>query len=172
MITTFYASFAPICFTLLGLWLIVVQTRHAEWRRNPLARRRAYMISLSFALPGLMSLLSLVDPGNQRMWRVSFAAVAFVGLGAAVALWLSTRRAAMARRVTSIMTSVSHTVAGLIYALVITLAILPDAAGHVGLALSGLQLEAILLCVLVFLGVNVAWFLMFDETSSGRDRLS
>jgi hypothetical protein len=32
MLTDFYIAFATVCFTLLGLWLIVVQTRHAEWR--------------------------------------------------------------------------------------------------------------------------------------------
>jgi hypothetical protein len=32
VLTDFYISFSAVCFTLLGLWLIVVQTRHAEWR--------------------------------------------------------------------------------------------------------------------------------------------
>ncbi len=30
MLKDFYISFSAICFTLMGLWLIVVQTRHAE----------------------------------------------------------------------------------------------------------------------------------------------
>jgi hypothetical protein len=33
MLTDFYVAFATVCFTLLGLWIIVVQTRHAEWRQ-------------------------------------------------------------------------------------------------------------------------------------------
>jgi hypothetical protein len=33
MLTDFYLAFATVCFTLLGLWIIVVQTRHADWRR-------------------------------------------------------------------------------------------------------------------------------------------
>jgi hypothetical protein len=41
MLTDFYVAFATVCFTLLGLWIIVVQTRHAEWRRSPVHRRRA-----------------------------------------------------------------------------------------------------------------------------------
>jgi len=48
----FYLAFSAVCFTLLGLWLIVVQTRHAEWRRSELARRRAYGVALHFSLPG------------------------------------------------------------------------------------------------------------------------
>jgi hypothetical protein len=47
------------CFTLLGLWIIVVQTRHAEWRRIAVHRRRAYWVALHFSLPGLICLLSL-----------------------------------------------------------------------------------------------------------------
>jgi hypothetical protein len=35
MLTDFYVAFVTVCFTLLGLWIIVVQTRHAEWRQSP-----------------------------------------------------------------------------------------------------------------------------------------
>ena len=35
MLTDFYVAFATVCFTLLGLWIIVVQTRHAEGRQSP-----------------------------------------------------------------------------------------------------------------------------------------
>ena len=40
MLTEFYVAFATVCFTLLGLWIIVVQTRHAEWRHSAVHRRR------------------------------------------------------------------------------------------------------------------------------------
>lgn len=69
----FYLSFSAVCFTLLGLGLIVVQTRHAEWRGNALARRRAYGVALHFSLPGLMSLLALVNPDSSTLWRASSA---------------------------------------------------------------------------------------------------
>jgi hypothetical protein len=71
MLTDFYVAFATVCFTLLGLWIIVVQTRHAEWRHSALHRRRAYGIALHFSLPGLMSLLSLIDPASTTLWRIS-----------------------------------------------------------------------------------------------------
>ncbi len=61
MLTDFYVAFATVCFTLLGLWIIVVQTRHAEWRHSAVHRRRDYAVALHFSLPGLMSLLSLID---------------------------------------------------------------------------------------------------------------
>src|SRR6266511_1724971 len=117
MLTDFYVACATVCFTLLGLWIIVVQTRHADWRRLSVYRRRAYGIALHFSLPGLMGLVSLIDPASTDLWRISFAIAA--GLG------ISPRP---------------------------------------------LRVEATLLSVLVFLGVNVAWLLLFDETSpSARD---
>jgi hypothetical protein len=51
MLTDFYLAFATVCFTLLGLW-IVVQTRHAEWCQVALQQRRAYGVALHFSLPG------------------------------------------------------------------------------------------------------------------------
>ena len=67
MLTDFYVAFATVCFTLLGLWIIVVQTRHGEWRQSAVHRRRAYGVALHFSLPGLMSLLSLVDPASTTL---------------------------------------------------------------------------------------------------------
>jgi hypothetical protein len=86
MLKDFYLSFSAVCFTLLGLWLIVVQTRHAEWRGSPLHRRRAYAVAMHFSLPGLMSLLALVDPESSALWRASFATAAIGGAVALLAL--------------------------------------------------------------------------------------
>jgi hypothetical protein len=80
MLTDFYVAFATVCFTLLGLWIIVVQTRHGEWRQSAVYRRRAYGVALHFSLPGLMSLLSLIDPASTDLWRISFAIVAAGGV--------------------------------------------------------------------------------------------
>jgi hypothetical protein len=85
MLTDFYVAFATVCFTLLGLWIIVVQTRPAEWRHSGVHRRRAYGVALHVSLPGLMSLLSLIDSASTTLWRVSFAIVA---VGGALALAL------------------------------------------------------------------------------------
>jgi hypothetical protein len=82
VLTDFYVAFATVCFTLLGLWIIVVQTRHADWRRRSVHRRRAYGVALHFSLPGVMGLLSLIDPASTTLWRVSFAVAA--GGGAVV----------------------------------------------------------------------------------------
>ena len=84
MLTDFYVAFATVCFTLLGLWIIVVQTRHGEWRQSAVYRRLAYGVALHFSLPGLMSLLSLVDPASTTLGRISFAIVAAGGVMALV----------------------------------------------------------------------------------------
>jgi hypothetical protein len=52
MLTEFYVAFATVYFTVLGLWIIVVQTRYAEWRHSAVHRRRAYGIALHSSLPG------------------------------------------------------------------------------------------------------------------------
>jgi hypothetical protein len=158
VISSFYQAFAPTSFTLLGLWLIVVQTRHAEWRRSARHRRRAYAITLDFAFPGLMGLLSLVDPSSQAVWRASFASVAILG-----ALALGVLARAGGGRGAQV-TPLALLAASLLYAVVAVVAIAPGVLSGLGIALTPLRAEAILLSVVVFLGVNVAWLLMFDET--------
>jgi hypothetical protein len=161
MLTSFYQAFAPTSFTLLGLWLIVVQTRHSEWRRSAIQRRRTYAITLNFALPGLMGLLSLVDPTSQTVWRVSFATVAIVGVVALSTLgWPGQSRAT-----SSLLVAAACLGAAFLYLLIAIVAIHPTVLADLGIDLTGLQAEAILVSLQVFLGVNVAWLLMFDEVT-------
>jgi hypothetical protein len=161
MLTDFYIAFGTVCFTLLGLWLIVVQTRHAEWRGVAVYRRRAYGVALHFSLPGLMSLLSLVNPDSMTLWRVSFAVVAASG---AVVLLL------VRGSLPSTLGRVAYVTAVALYVLIAVVAIVPGLVADVGLSASALQVEAVLLVVLVFFGVNVAWLLLFDETPAAASR--
>ena len=154
MLKDFYVCFSTVCFTLLGLWIIVVQTRHAEWRGSALARRRAYGVALHFSLPGLMSLLALVDPDSAILWRTSFAIVA---IGGAVVL-IVLRGAAVGK-----VGVIAYIAAIVLYALIGLLAIAPGLVGDLGLQATPVRVEAVLLTVLVFAGVNVAWLLLFEE---------
>ena len=154
MLKDFYLSFSAVCFTLLGLWLIVVQTRHAEWRGSALARRRAYGVALYFSLPGLMSLLALVDPDSSVLWRTSFAIIA---IGGAVVL-IVLRGAAVGKIGLAV-----YIFAIAVYALIGLLAIAPRIVGSLGLEAAPVRVEAVLLSILVFAGVNVAWLLLFEE---------
>jgi hypothetical protein len=154
MLTDFYVAFATVCFTLLGLWIIVVQTRHGEWRQSAVHRRRAYGVALHFSLPGLMSLLSLVDPAQhravadlvchrRRWWRPG------PGPGAGSRANRAGRGGLWGRGGP----------------------VSPDRPGGGGawhgrrhrVLARPLRVEAVLLTMLVFLGVNVAWLLLFDE---------
>ena len=159
MLKDFYLSFSAVCFTLLGLWLIVVQTRHAEWRGSALARRRAYGVALHFSLPGLMSLLALVNPDSSILWRTSFAIVA---IGGAVVL-IALRGAAVGK-----FGLIAYIFAIALYALIGLLAIAPRIVGGLGLDATPVRVEAVLLTILVFAGVNVAWLLLFEEAPADR----
>lgn len=154
----FYQAFAPTSFTLLGLRLIVVQARHAEWRRSALHRRRTYAITLNSALPGLMGLLSLVDPTDTTIWRASFAAV----VGAiAIPLIVGPKPSREGRGVP--LAALVAASVFVLYVLVVVLALAPSLLPSLGVDLNALRGEAILLSLIVFLGINVAWLLMFDE---------
>jgi len=159
MLTDFYISFSAVCFTLLGLWLVVVQTRHAEWRGSSLHRRRAYAVAMHFSLPGLMSLLALVNPGSSVLWRTSFAIASIGG----VLVLLAVRGSAPGKLgVTAYLTAIA------LYALIAILAIAPHIVGSVGLGAKPVRVEAVLLIVLVFAGANVAWLLLFEESEPER----
>jgi hypothetical protein len=157
VLTDFYISFSAVCFTLLGLWLIVVQTRHAEWRGSPLHRRRAYGVALHFSLPGLMSLLALVNPASSALWRTSFAIAATGG----VVVLIAVRGPAPGRLgLTAYISAIA------LYALIGILAIAPRIVGGLGLQAAPVRVEAVLLTILVFIGANVAWLLLFEEAPS------
>jgi hypothetical protein len=141
-------------FTLLGLWIIVVQTRHAEWRQSAIHRRRAYGVALHFSLPGLMSLLSLVDPASTALWRISFAVVA---AGGVLALVLVRGPAPTGLGVAAYVAAV------VLYLLIAVVAVVPGMVAEIGVLARPLRVEAVLLTILVFLGVNVAWLLLFEE---------
>ena len=79
-LSAFYGAFSPACFALLGLWLVAVQVRLPVWEKDPERRRRSYGVALHFALPGLMSMLALIDLQTSVFWRVSFGIVAVSGV--------------------------------------------------------------------------------------------
>lgn len=95
MLTEFYIPLSAVCFTLFGLWLVVAATRQAEWRQSSLRQRRAFAVATHFSLPGLMSLLVLVNPhivgqlsfpiAPERIAAVLLTGVVFAGANVA---WL------------------------------------------------------------------------------------
>jgi hypothetical protein len=153
----FYTAFATTSFTVLGIWMFVVQTRRVEWARSSEHLRRAYAIHLQFGLAGLMSMLSLVDADSKLLWRVSFSVAAAVG--AVALLFLRTGGA----KGMDAVAEAGHLVATGIFVVVFLVAAFPKLPGKIGIDLSPLGVEAVALSLLIFLGVNMAWLLMFDE---------
>ena len=145
MLDAFYGAFSPACLTLLGLWLVAVQMRSEEVRASQELRHRAYAVALFFALPGLMSVIALIDTGNSLFWRVSFAVIALVG----AAVLFPTHGLAGGRGVRN----TADVVALVLYTAVAALALVGGADAQ--------RAEAVLLTALIFLGFNVAWLFLF-----------
>lgn len=156
-IRDFYAALAQVSFTIFGLWLVVVELRRSEWAARPQLRWGAQAAAMHFALPGMMSLLNLADPASNLLWRVSFAGFAALGGVAAVLLDGAAPGAGALRRIV-------RWGAVALYAAVALVAMFADLVAS-AFGVHPLQLEAVLLSLLLFLGLNVAFALLFDPSS-------
>lgn len=145
-------------FTIFGLWLVVVQLRRSEWAARPQLRWGAQAAAMHFALPGMMSLLNLADPASTLLWRVSFAVFAAFG-GVAAVLLDGAAPGADALRRTMRWGAVA------LYASVALVALFADLVAS-AFDVDPLQVEAVLLSLLLFLGLNVAFALLFDTSTS------
>jgi hypothetical protein len=161
MLTEFYIPLSVVCFTLLGFWLVVVQGRQAEWRGSPLHQRRALAVATHFSLPGLIGLLALVNPDSGGLWRVSFGVAAGGGIVALIML-RAPAPGQLGRAV--------YIAAIAAYVVIVILAIHPHIVGQLSFPIAPERIEAVLLTLLVFAGVNVAWLLMFENPEPGAQR--
>jgi hypothetical protein len=158
---TFYAAASALCFTLLGFWWVVVQFRHTEMTATVAARRFAFIVSLYFLVPGLVSLASLAA-GAGPLWRWVFGAAGIAGILAA----LAAVRLATAGGTIRMLARWSWAAVPL-YAFLIVVALVPNLARE-NLALEPLQVEGFLLIAIMFVGVVFAW-LLFTEPVGGSD---
>ena len=160
-LSAFYGAFSPACFALLGLWLVAVQVRLREWENDKERRRRSYGVALHFALPGLMSMLALIDLKTSVFWRVSFIVVALSG--AVVMAAVRGYPVAPGRNHAGMRGLPAADRLGLAaYAAAIVLYVLIGVLAVLG-GLDALRTEAVLQTLLVFLGFNVAWLLLLDD---------
>ncbi len=161
---TFYTVVGGIGFTLHGLWWVVVQGR-PEWSRNRSRRLLAYVVGLHLLIPALTSLLSLIAPEEPWLWRAAFVTAGLVGILGVLLVLRAIREdldaPALARTVQWFVLPV--------YALITILAIDPSLPGTLGLGLSALQVEAIVVTVLIFFGVEAAWILMVEPRRTDAD---
>jgi hypothetical protein len=166
VLTVFYQTTAQLCFTLLGLWWLVLQTKYREWIGDSARRRLATSISLYFLLPGSMSLLALLGSDIPLLWRTSFAVACALGAIASLPLRAGARRSdAGARRSGSVAQNatmlVARWVGGVLYLGVFIIAVAPPVARFLDVA--PLFLAGIGLTVLVILGVSLAWLFFLEQ---------
>lgn len=154
----FYQTLISICFTLMGLWWAVVQFRHDEWMNDPDHRRMAYVVYLSFLVPGMMSMGSLVSGETRFIWQTVFVISAILG-GAATLFMIQSVKKGIAH---GWLFLAGRWIAVALYVLVAVFAIEPGLAAP----LKPLQAEGLLLSALIFLGVNFAWTLMAHPKAS------
>lgn len=147
----FYETTSALAFALLGFWWLVIELRHREFVTDPVLRKAAYQMSLYFVLPGLMSLMALLATDNSLLWRSGFVAAGLLGLSQAP----SAVRALRWTRSTRI--AAAQWVMTLLFAVQVIIAIAPTLPKRLGLGLTGLEAEGLLVVLFVFLGINVAW---------------
>jgi hypothetical protein len=145
---TFYATFAQVSFGLLGLWWVVVQFRHREFMTDPSLRRTSLLVSMYFALPAIMSLLSLLAVDATFIWRIAFASAGVVGVVLALrsALGADTGWG-----------QVSSWLGVALFGFVTVVALTPDLVRNSGVSLTPIQVEGIALSMVLLVGVVTAW---------------
>ena len=152
----FYQTVAGFCFTLLGLWWAVVQFRHAEWMNDLSQRRAAYSVHLSFLVPGIMSLGAMIAGEVKILWRLVF--IVSCAFGILAMLFLAGRASpGEGKRQGGFFIRQGRWVTIGLYALIAVVAAWPSLVGVFGSSLKPLQVEGLLLTLLVFVGVSVAW---------------
>lgn len=151
-LSAFFGVVATVDFALLGLWWVAVQARPDLREHGSTAARMAYVVSLQFVVPGTASLLALVDPAVTMVWRVSFAIAGLTGI---LAILLLVR--ALTASGEPGVAKVLRFAALPLYALMAFVAVTPGLLSSTSGTMSGLQLEAILFCLVVLLSAQVAW---------------
>ena len=163
-IDTFYTVIGGIGFTLHGLWWVVVQDR-PEWSRNRSRRLLAYVVGLHLLIPAMTSVLSLIAPDEPLVWRATFVTAGLVGILGVALVLRAIREDLDAPRLAQAVQWVVLPV----YALITLLALDPTIPARLGLGLTALQVEAIVVAILIFFGVEAAWVMMVEPRRHADD---
>jgi hypothetical protein len=155
----FYQTVAQLCFTLLGLWLLVLQTKYTEWIGAPARRRMITNIALYFLLPGTMSLLALISPQAHYLWQIAFLVAGGLGAFETAALLRSERKHRSAGWLTQVVRYVGIALY-VIICLVALVALFPAAmrATHI----VPLMVAGIVVTFIVVAGVTLAWMYFIE----------
>jgi hypothetical protein len=158
-ITTFYALFSATCFALLGFWWNLLQG-NPHWLRDPDTRRAVGGVYLALLLPALMGLFAQVGGnGTTTIWRISFVAIAVVGLVTTLRALPHSRRVEVDDTATRVATFV-------LYALIAVVGVVPEIGKLVDL--KAIQVEAMLLILLVLTAHGLVWRFMTQGPEPGH----
>jgi hypothetical protein len=155
----FYATASGLCFTLLGFWWVVVQFRHDELTSDGPRRRLAFVVSLHFVIPGIMSLASLLAGDNGLLWRIAFGSAGILGVAAVV---IAGRQGVPGATGTLALVQRLEWVVAPLYLVLTLVAIVPESVR--GFGLLPLQVEGYVLSTIVLLGILFAWALFTEPT--------
>ena len=161
---SFYSTVSGISFVLLGLWWVVVQGRRS-WHFDLARRRMAYVVSLHFLLPGAMSIFALSAPDVPLVWRVSFTLSGLFGIASVLFVIATLRAEHDCPRVVRIYQWVVLPA----YVVITLLAAAPELVKTVGLSLTTLQVESLILSLILFFGVQSAWVLAIEPQRQSPD---
>jgi cytochrome bd-type quinol oxidase subunit 2 len=153
----FFGVVSTVDFALLGLWWVAVQARPDLRSRKSKASRASYLVSLQFVVPGTAALLAQVDPQLTAIWRVSFA---IAGLCGAVSILLLAP--SLRAKGAGLALKFLRLGAVPLYAIIAVLSVLPHFPPS-GAQISALQLEALIFCLMVLLGAQIAWVVAMSD---------
>ncbi|HRW42648.1 MAG TPA: hypothetical protein P5193_13935 [Microthrixaceae bacterium] len=144
----FYGFFSATCFTLVGLWWMVIDKR-SDLVRDPERRRDVGGVYLTFLLPGLMGMFAQVGGvDSPTFWRISFPLIALIGAASSVRLALADRRTHGPVRLV-------RWLLVLLYLVIAVVGMFPALVAWVGVR--PIQVEATLLVLLVAMAHALVW---------------
>jgi hypothetical protein len=150
----FYQALTGTSFTLLGIWVAVMQSAHGGWGTDPARHETTLHITLKFFLPGVLGLVSLLGSttGGGFVWRVAFLVGGLAGFVEAVRYLLRGTGSPVAVRRLALADPV-------LYLLVAVAALLP--AGT--LALAPLQTEGLATGTVFVTGLVGVWIALSER---------
>jgi hypothetical protein len=158
VLADFYGTFSTIAFTVFGLWMFVAQARFREWMASPDHYRRASAVSLQFALPGIMSLIALIDTDSKVLWQWAFGVTSAL---AVVLLALLARRTGATPRGVN---EVANAVAIVLFVCSAVVSVWPGIVDDLGLSAPPRGVEFFFFCMLLLNGLVTAWLMLFSDT--------
>ncbi len=142
---TFYATLAQICFALVGLWWVVVQFKYEPMMSSASGRLAAYIASMHFIAPGVISLISVLVSVDAAIWRLG----SFLGSALGIVAALAALRAALltrAQRLIEVILLVSFAVIAVLSFVTTPL-----------FGVKPIMIEALVNVGVITLGVHFAW---------------